>query len=84
MRTAVFPGSFDPFTIGHADVVARALQLFDKVIVVIGVNADKKTLFSPEERLRQVQAATLMNLAWKWCCGRACWPIWPCNVRLVV
>ncbi len=56
MRTAVFPGSFDPFTIGHADVVTRALQLFDKVIVVIGVNADKKNMFSPEERLHQVQA----------------------------
>ena len=45
-RLAIFPGSFDPFTLGHEDVVKRALKLFDKVIVGIGVNSKKKYLFS--------------------------------------
>lgn len=56
MRTAIFPGSFDPFTLGHADIVSRGLRLFDKVVIAIGVNPDKKTLFSPEERLQQIRA----------------------------
>lgn len=54
MKTAIFPGSFDPFTLGHADIVQRGLQLFDKVVIAIGVNPDKKTLFSAEERLQQI------------------------------
>lgn len=56
MKTAIFPGSFDPFTLGHADIVERGLRLFDKVVIVIGVNPDKKTMFSAEQRLAQVQA----------------------------
>lgn len=56
MKTAIFPGSFDPFTLGHADIVERGLRLFDKVVIVIGVNPDKKTMFSAEQRLEQVQA----------------------------
>ncbi len=55
MKTAIFPGSFDPFTIGHADIVARGLRLFDKVVIVIGVNGGKKTLFSAEQRLQHIQ-----------------------------
>ncbi|MCB0400589.1 MAG: pantetheine-phosphate adenylyltransferase [Flavobacteriales bacterium] len=50
MRTAVFPGSFDPITKGHQDIVERALPLFDKVIVAIGTNSAKNYLFSLEER----------------------------------
>ena len=42
MRTAIFPGSFDPFTVGHYDVLEQALKLFDKVIVAVGYNATKK------------------------------------------
>lgn len=49
-RIAVFPGSFDPITKGHEDMIKRALPLFDKIIVSIGVNADKKYMFSLEER----------------------------------
>lgn len=41
MRTAVFPGSFDPFTLGHADIVERALRIFDRVVVAVGYNIDK-------------------------------------------
>jgi len=56
--TAFFPGSFDPFTLGHYDVVCRALKIFDKIIIGIGVNAGKNTLFSEEERIRYATMAT--------------------------
>jgi pantetheine-phosphate adenylyltransferase len=59
MKVAVFPGSFDPITVGHVDIVRRALPLFDKIVVAIGVNSQKNTLFSLEQRLewlRQVFA----------------------------
>ncbi|MBQ7635068.1 MAG: pantetheine-phosphate adenylyltransferase [Bacteroidaceae bacterium] len=51
MKTAVFPGSFDPFTIGHANIVARALPLFDKVFIGVGVNESKKPLYPPADRV---------------------------------
>ena len=50
MRRAVFPGSFDPITLGHVDVIERALPLFDEIIIAIGVNAEKKYMWSLEER----------------------------------
>ncbi len=50
MRRAVFPGSFDPITNGHADIIERGLTLFDEIIIAIGVNADKKYMFSLEQR----------------------------------
>ena len=59
MKIAVFPGSFDPITIGHVDLVSRALPLFDQIIIAVGVNTHKKYLFSLEQRmdwLRQVFA----------------------------
>lgn len=51
MRIAVFPGSFDPITIGHIDLIRRAAPIFDKIIVAIGVNSQKQTLFTLEQRL---------------------------------
>ena len=51
MRRAVCPGSFDPVTNGHLDIVRRASTLFDEVVVAVGVNASKNRLFSPEERI---------------------------------
>ncbi len=51
MRRAVYPGSFDPFTFGHLDVLERAKGLFDEVIVAIAVNPNKKSLFTVEERI---------------------------------
>ena len=51
MRVAVFPGSFDPITLGHIDLVRRAQDLFDQIIVAVGVNSNKKSLFSLEQRL---------------------------------
>ncbi len=50
-KIAIFPGSFDPITIGHVDIVQRALPLFDQVIIAIGTNSQKKYLFSLAERL---------------------------------
>jgi pantetheine-phosphate adenylyltransferase len=50
-RTAVYPGTFDPFTLGHLDVLSRALRLFDHVIVAVAPNVSKNPLFSIEERL---------------------------------
>ncbi|HNQ72077.1 MAG TPA: pantetheine-phosphate adenylyltransferase [Verrucomicrobiota bacterium] len=50
MRTAIYPGSFDPFTNGHLDVVQRAARLFDRVIVAVAQNEDKAPLFTLEER----------------------------------
>jgi len=50
-KIAVFPGSFDPITIGHADIVKRALPLFDEIIVAIGVNSVKQSLFPLEQRM---------------------------------
>lgn len=56
MKTAVFPGSFDPITRGHVDLVRRAVPLFDKIVVAIGVNSQKKYLFPLEERLDYLNA----------------------------
>ncbi|WP_439152580.1 pantetheine-phosphate adenylyltransferase [Winogradskyella sp.] len=50
MKRALFPGSFDPITLGHYDIIKRGVKLFDEVVVAIGINADKKYMFSVEER----------------------------------
>ncbi|KAA5824106.1 pantetheine-phosphate adenylyltransferase [Algibacter amylolyticus] len=50
MKRALFPGSFDPLTLGHVDIITRGVTLFDEVIVAIGVNADKKYMFSLDDR----------------------------------
>ncbi len=55
MRTALFPGSFDPFTAGHEAIVRRALALFDTIYIAVGVNTDKKYMFSIEERLKIIR-----------------------------
>lgn len=54
-KIAVFPGSFDPITVGHESIIKRAMPLFDKIIVVIGINADKKSMFSLEQRIVWLQ-----------------------------
>ena len=55
MKKAVFPGSFDPITIGHVDLIYRGLEIFDEIIIAIGVNADKKQLFSLEDKIQQIK-----------------------------
>lgn len=57
MRKAVFPGSFDPITLGHFDIIKRGVSLFDEVIVAIGINADKKYMFSLEDRKKFIEEA---------------------------
>ncbi|MCA0132904.1 pantetheine-phosphate adenylyltransferase [Winogradskyella alexanderae] len=57
MKRAIFPGSFDPITLGHYDIIKRGVKLFDEVIVAIGINADKKYMFSLEERKKFIQEA---------------------------
>ena len=55
-KICVFPGSFDPITIGHEDLVRRAVPLFDKIIVAVGINSTKKYLFDLEQRLNWIRA----------------------------
>lgn len=59
MRTAIFPGTFDPFTIGHNALVHRALSVVDDLYIAIGVNTEKRTMFSLEERMERI--ATLFK-----------------------
>ena len=58
MRTAVCPGSFDPVTYGHLDIFKRASGLFDKVIVLVTINPDKRPSFTPEERMEMIKEVT--------------------------
>ena len=61
MKRALFPGSFDPITLGHLDIIKRGVKLFDEVIVAIGINSDKKYMFSLEDR-KQFLEDTFKNL----------------------
>ena len=54
-KKAVFPGSFDPITTGHVDLVKRALQLFDEIIIAIGVNSQKQALFDVDQRKKWIE-----------------------------
>jgi len=56
-RIAVFPGSFDPLTNGHIDLIQRAARLFDHIIVAVLVNPDKRTMFTPDERVAMIELA---------------------------
>ncbi|MCL2649979.1 MAG: pantetheine-phosphate adenylyltransferase [Candidatus Azobacteroides sp.] len=55
-KIAVFPGTFDPFTIGHEEIVKKALGLFDEVIIGVGINAQKTGLFSPANRIKIIKS----------------------------
>ena len=57
MRRALFPGSFDPITLGHYDIIKRGVHLFDEVVVAIGINAEKKYMFTLEERMAFIKKA---------------------------
>ena len=57
MKTAIYPGSFDPITNGHLDILQRALKIFDKVIVLVAVNPNKQSRFSVEERIQMIKEA---------------------------
>jgi pantetheine-phosphate adenylyltransferase len=57
-RIAVYPGSFDPVTLGHLNVIERASRLFDRLVVGVGVNIEKNPLFTPEERMELLRQST--------------------------
>ncbi|EKY04258.1 MULTISPECIES: pantetheine-phosphate adenylyltransferase [Capnocytophaga] len=57
MKRALFPGSFDPITLGHHDIIKRALDLFDEIVVAIGVNGDKNYMFTVEQRKEFIEKA---------------------------
>ncbi len=66
-RIAVYPGSFDPITLGHQNVIRRASRLFDRLIVGIGVNIEKRMMFDSEERMELIRGATaeLQNIEFR-------------------
>jgi len=55
MKKAIFPGSFDPVTIGHVDIIKRAMKVFDEIIIAVGDNTDKKYMFPKEKRVEFVK-----------------------------
>ncbi len=55
MNCAIFPGSFDPITLGHEDIIKRAIPIFDEIVVAIGVNKQKKCLFNYKDRVRFIE-----------------------------
>lgn len=57
MKRAIFPGSFDPLTLGHTDIINRGITLFDEVIIAIGINAEKNYMFTLEERMHFISEA---------------------------
>jgi len=57
MRRALFPGSFDPLTLGHFDIIKRGVHLFDEIVIAIGINAEKKYMFSLDERKQFIEEA---------------------------
>ena len=57
-RIAVYPGSFDPITLGHLNILDRVSRLFDRLIVGVGINIEKKPMFGPEERVELIRTAT--------------------------
>ena len=57
MRRAIFPGSFDPITLGHYDIITRGITLFDELVIAIGINAEKNYMFTLEERKHFIEEA---------------------------
>ena len=55
MRKAIFPGSFDPITLGHEDIIRRGIPLFDEIVIAIGINAEKKYMFTLEDRKKFIE-----------------------------
>ncbi len=85
-RTAVYTGSFDPITLGHLNVIERASKLFDKLIVGIGINVEKKPLFTPDERIELIRnvIAHLPNVEVQTFAGLAVAFVRKCDSRVMV
>jgi pantetheine-phosphate adenylyltransferase len=60
-HTAVYPGSFDPITYGHLDIIERGLEVFEKIVIAVARNSEKKSLFTIEERIRHIREAVNNN-----------------------
>jgi pantetheine-phosphate adenylyltransferase len=85
-RIAVYPGSFDPITLGHLNVMERASRLFDRLIVAVGVNIEKQPMFGPDERVRLIADATphVPNLEIRLFRGLAVEFVRECGARVIV
>lgn len=85
-RVAVYTGSFDPVTLGHLNVIRRASRLFDELVIGVGVNSDKQSLFSPEERVSLLQdvVAEIANVRVETFSGLAVSFVRDCNSRVMV
>jgi pantetheine-phosphate adenylyltransferase len=85
-RIAVYPGSFDPITLGHLNVMERAAKLFDRLIVGVGVNTEKETMFTAEERQQLIREATthLENVDIRMFTGLAVGFVKQCNARIII
>jgi len=85
-RVAVYTGSFDPITLGHLNVIERCSRLVDRLIVGIGINIDKQSLFSPEERVRLVCESTahLANVEVRAFAGLAVQFVRDCGARVMI
>ena len=85
-RIAVYPGSFDPITLGHLNVMERASMLFDRLIVGVGVNVEKETIFSPDERRQMIHDATahLENVEIRTFSGLAVAFVKQCGAKVMV
>ena len=58
MKTAIYPGSFDPITLGHLNIIQRASEIFDRLIICVGYNSKKNPMFTPEERVDMIRQVT--------------------------
>ena len=85
-RTAVYPGSFDPITLGHLNVMERASGLFDRLIVGVGINIEKQCMFSPEERVELIRGSTehLANVEIRTFCRLAVEFVRECGAKVMV
>jgi pantetheine-phosphate adenylyltransferase len=85
-RIAVYPGSFDPVTLGHLNVMERVARLFDRVIVGVGINIEKQTMFEPQERVDLIRGATthLKNVEIRVFHGLAVEFVKECGARIMV
>ena len=85
-RVAVYAGSFDPITLGHLNVMERVSRLFDRLIIGIGINIEKRTMFQPEERAELIRGATghLENVEIRAFSGLAVEFVKECGARIMV
>lgn len=85
-RIAVYPGSFDPITLGHLNVIERASRLFDRLVVAVGINVEKAPMFSAEERVELIRQATstLPNIEIRTFSGLAVEFVMQCDAQIMV